>query len=430
VLTAPGRQTPLAGGEELDIELSEDQSSLLSRLEQSDNLYESIEILAALRRTRDLTHQITVRGQRGTLFDLLEEVYEEAGRLQLWAVVRRAAGLLGKVDGDLVLAVGAILLRQKSIQVGRAYSDDSTIAHPIPEHEILQKIVAFGRDDVRDRVLTQELILYLSLLIRAQPDLFSELLTIRVGQLINLLTGQLAQERAQSMDEAYEQLMHLAPSQVQSRLEAVLARRRAIERLPQQLEQLDAHSAAGKLAWKPDTSLERLEVPEDGWFAWRQHRGIIDRRPTRFYADVWNIFKHTPALTIGDHMERRNRMDSAVVLSDMTPGERAFALRIEHLLNKVQAPEYRQLNVEALEVLANFFKQNPSLVLDDALSLDALIGHAVMLSYLSEHPEHDTDYNEHKAQAWDSFYASTPAQVSGAIAAALRHLLTVRATGT
>src|SRR5690606_8991717 len=114
---------------------------------------------------------------------------------------------------------------------------------------------------------------------------------------------------------------------------------------------------------------------------------------------------------IGDHMERRNRLDSAVVLSDMTPGERAFALRIEYLLNKVHAPEYRQLNIEALEALASFFKQNPSLVLDDALSLDALLGHAVMRSHLAKHPEHEGCYADHKARAWDEFYASAPADV-------------------
>ena len=126
--------------------------------------------------------------------ELIEEVYEQAGRRRLWAIMRRAAGLLGKVDGDLNLAVGAILVRQKNIQVGRAYSDDSLISHPIPDHELLAKINTFCRDDVRDRVLTQEILLYLGVLIRERPELFGELLTLRVSHFILLLTSQLARE--------------------------------------------------------------------------------------------------------------------------------------------------------------------------------------------------------------------------------------------
>ena len=283
--------------------------------------------------------------------------------------MRRAAGLLGKVDGDLNLAVGAILVRQKNIQVGRAYSDDSLISHPIPDHELLAKINTFCRDDVRDRVLTQEILLYLGLLIKERPELFGELLTFRVSHFILLLTSQLAREQNISTGEAYDALMALAPSMVQQRLESVLEQYHAIEDLPQQLEQLQAQAARGALDWKPDLGLEKLRIPREGWLAWRQLRGIIDRRPAHFYADVWNIFRHAPALIIGEKLERRNRMNSSVVLSDMTPGEKAFALLLEHLLNKIGAAEYRQLNIESLSVLASFFRQNPSLqIADDCVS--------------------------------------------------------------
>jgi hypothetical protein len=136
-------------------------------------------------------------------------------------------------------------------------------------------------------------------------------------------------------------------------------------------------------------------------------RGIIDRRPAHFYADVWNIFHHAPALIIGEKLERRNRMNSSVVLSDMTPGEKAFALWLEHLLNKVAAAEYRQLNIEALSVLASVFRQNPSLQIADDCVLDALIGHAVRLAYLEQHAEHEAGYNDYKADAWTAFLFSS-----------------------
>lgn len=424
LLSEPGLPQPLDMTAEIAIDTTADAASLIERLAATDNLYEQIELLAALARIQSLDAVISMRGSTRPVHELIEEVYEQAGRRRLWAIMRRAAGLLGKVDGDLNLAVGAILVRQKHIQVGRAYSDDSLITQPIPDHELLAKITTFCRDDVRDRVLTQEILLYLGLLIKARPELFGELLTVRVSHFILLLSSQLARERDISAGEAYDVLMTLAPSMVQQRLERVLEQYRAIEDLPLQLEQLNAQAARGDLDWKQDLGLEKLRSPREGWLAWRQHRGIVDRRPVHFYADVWNIFHHTPALVIGDKLERRNRMDSSVVLSDMTPREKAFALWLEHLLNKVSAAEYRQLNIESLSVLASFFRQNPSLQIDDACALDVMIGHAVRLAYLEQRPDHEAGYNDYKADAWAAFYASAPERTSSFLVSALRSLLT------
>lgn len=425
VLSEPGTQRPLDPRVERAIDITASATMLIERLATTDNLYEQIEVLAALSRMQPLEAPIMMRGSARPLLDLIEEVYDQAGRRRLWAIVRRAAGLLGKVDGDLNLAVGAILIRQKNIQVGRAYSDDSLIAHPIPDQELLSKINTFCRDDVRDRVLTQEILLYVSLLIKARPELFAELLTIRVSHLILLLSSQLARERELTPGEAYEALMGLPPSVIQGRLETVLVQYHAIEALPQQLEQLHAQASLGSLDWKQDLGLEKLRAPRDGWLAWRQHSGIIDRRPKNFYADVWNIFRHAPSLIIGEKLERRNRMDSSVVLSDTTPREKSFALWLEHLLNKIAAAEYRQLNIESLSVLASFFRQNPTLEIQDACALDALIGHAVRLAYLEQRPDREVGYTEHKAEAWAAFYASPPQRTSAFMVAALRSLLTL-----
>lgn len=425
VLSEPGKQRPLDPTAELAIDITPSAAPLLARLAETDNLYEQIELLAAVARMQSLDSMITMRGSTEPLGELIEEVYEQAGRRRLWAVVRRAAGLLGKVDGDLNLAVGAILVRQKIIQVGRAYSDESLIAHPIPDQDLLAKINTFCRDDVRDRVLTQELLLYLSLLIKARPQLFAQMLTIRVSHLILLLASQLARERELTPGEGYEELMALPPSMIQQRLEMVLARYHAIEALPQELEQLHAQATPSALDWQQDLGLEKVRLPADGWLAWRQHGGIIDHRPVSFYIDVWNIFRHAPSLIIGEKLERRNRMDSSIVLSDMTPGEKSFALWLEHLLNRIPAAEYRQLNIECLRVLASFFRQNPKLEIEDACALDALIGHAVRLAYLEHHADREVVYSEYKADAWAAFYASSPVRTSAFIVAALRSLLTL-----
>ena len=128
-------------------------------------------------------------------------------------------------------------------------------------------------------------------------------------------------------------------------------------------------------------------------------------------------------------MDKRNRINSSVVLSDMTPGEAAFALLTEHMLNNIQAAEYRQLTIESLTTMASFFAQNPSLKVDEALVVDVAIGHAVNLAYVQDYPLRAQNYNEHKSHAWECFYASSPQETSAFIVSALSNLLTVRPTG-
>lgn len=422
-LAKPGQEMRLETAKEREIELATTPEPLLERLSTTDNLYEQIELLGGLERFVARDAVVAVRGAKKTYTELVEEVYRQAGRRRLWAVVRQAAGLLNKVDGDLGIALGAILVSRKNIQVGRAYSDESLITQPIQEDELLAKVNTFCRDDVRERVLTQELILYLSLLIKARPELFEKLITIRVSQLISLITSQIVRRHRLSTSEAYEHLMSLAPSVIQRELEMVLSQYHTLEALPQELERLTADNGPETLDWHQNLGLETLETPVEGWLAWRQYHGVIDRQTAAFYEGVWSIFRHVPSLVIGDKVDRRNCMESSVVLSDMTPGEPAFALWIEHLLNKIPAAEYRQLNVESLNVLAGFFRHNPTLHINDGLSLDVLIGHAVRLAYVEGHPEHEAQYSEHKPEAWESFYALSPAATSERLVGALRHLL-------
>jgi phosphorylase kinase alpha/beta subunit len=106
----------------------------------------------------------------------------------------------------------------------------------------------------------------------------------------------------------------------------------------------------------------------------------------------------------------------------MTAGEKNFALKVEHLLNKMQAPEYRQVNIEALMELAAIGEKNPDLKIEQYIVLDILVGHAVRLAWLSVHPEHLDRYDEHKASAWQAFYRRSPYDCASFVAQALRFL--------
>lgn len=422
-LRQPRGSAPLDPSFGRAIESAEDVEQLCAQLGETENLYEQIEILSTLVDRLGREAHVSVRGSSVSLRELLEEVYQDAGATRTWGVVRRAAGLLRKVDVDLNLACAALLVAHKLVQVGRSYNTDSLIAHPIPDQELLAKIETFCREDVRDQVLTQEILLSLGVLVRAQPKLFESLITVRVSHLIGLLTGQLARELSLRIEDAYEVLLQKAPSEIEARLEATLARFGEIETLPQELEQMGSEGSGKELLWKEDLGLTALPEPLEGWLSWRQVRGVIDRRPPDFYLRTWQLFRHVPGIVIGDKLDRRNRVESRLVLSDMTPGERSFELLLEHLLNKIPAAEYRQLTIEALTVLASFFEQNEELQLHDALYLDAVIGHAVRVLFLGRHPEKGADYDQNKGTAWAEFYAASPADTSAALVAAMRWLL-------
>lgn len=420
-LPAPRESATLAPQTLRSLEYADDRD-LVGKLLTTGNLYEQLEILATLLSRRGAEHRIVLPSGDASLRELLLEMYENAGSLRLWAVIRRAAGLLELVDGDTALSVAALLVARKCIQVGRAYSDASLITHPIADHELMEKIRAFCRDE-RDRVMTQELLLYLGILIRARPALFDSLLTVRVSHLSALLTSQLARERNLALDEAYDALLQMPPSEIQRRLEAGMSRYELDHALPQTLEHLRAESGDNALAWRQDLGLATLKTPPEGWLAYRQYAGVIDRRPEDFYKNTFALFRYATGIVIGDRLDRRNRIESGPVLSDMTPGEPAFAHLLEHLLNKAQAPEYRQLSIEALQALSSFFRQNPSLRLRDALCIDSTIGHAVRIHYLEQMPGHTDSYDEHKGVAWRAFYEASPERTSEAFVKALRYLL-------
>ena len=427
----PKKNGPLGHTQEFLLECETNLKLLLDSLRESQNLYEQIELLRTLRRLRGLDFDTGFGGPGVpvTVADLLNEVYIKAGLESpspYWAVVRQAAGLLNKVDISLSDAVTEILVRGKQITVGKAYSEASLIKNPMSHQEIRAKIEEFCREDIRDRVLTQEILIYLGILIKSEPPLFDGLLTLRVGYLILLLTSELAAELGVTQDEAYEQLMRSSPFEVKMRLRSCLAGYEGINQKLRQQESLHVKQPEQDINWVVAGEDETEEAPLTGsWQRKRQLDGSAGRVPKDFYPSVWRVMKHCKGLVIGDKLERRNRLDSQPILSEMTPGEKNFALRVEHLLNKIEAPQYRSVNIEALMELAAIAQRNPDLQIEDYIVLDVLIGHAVRLAWLERFPEKANQYDEYKAAAWRAFYNTSPTECASHIVKAFRFLTQV-----
>jgi phosphorylase kinase alpha/beta subunit len=433
----PANCKPLTYALEMSLERETDVQRLLARLKQSSNLYEQVEILQTLIHLKGLTldtgmgdgsepevrttprphyHQVTVK-------DLLNEVYDKAGELRLWSIIRRIAGLTNKVDITLSDSLTHILVRQRQVAVGKSYSAESLISRPMSHFEIMEKIAVFCREDIRDRALTQEVIIYLDLLLKAEPKLFEGLLTLRVGYFILLMISELASEHHLTQDEAYEQLMNLSPFEVKERLRKALIGYEALNQELLSQESLHLRSPKQSIEWivKPESNAAE-DQPGSSWHHKRKLQGMLNRQPPQFCPRVWQLLKHCKGLIIGDKLERRNRLDSLAILSEMTPEETNFALRIEHLLNKISAPQYRQLNIETLMELAAIVEANPNFYLEDYLVMDVLIGHGVRLAYLEQFKERGDRYDEYKSQAWNDFYDSSPLRCAQYTAAALKYL--------
>ncbi len=419
----PERSRPLSSTQEFRLEYETSIKLLLDSLRQSENIYEQVELLSTLVRLKGLDFDTGLGQpmQAVTVAMLLNEIYIKAGRLRLWAIARRVAGLYDKMALNLADVVTDILVRGKQIAIGKSYSEASLITRPLTPSEIMEKIREFCREDIRDRMLTQEILIYLSLLIKAEPEIFKGFLTLRVGYLILLITSELAAELKVTQDEAYERLMQLSPHEIQTRLYEALVGYEGLDKALFRQESLHIKQQE-KIDWVVLPNEEDAKPAAEDWRRKRQLDGSLNRAPKNFYPSVWNVLKHCRGLVIGDKLERRNRLDSELLLAEMTPGEKNFALQVEHLLNKIQAPEYRQVNVEALMELAAIAERNPNLQIEDYIVLDVLIGHAVRLAWLDKHPEHASNYEGYKASAWRSFYESSPYDCARYVAQALKFL--------
>ncbi|MFM9102656.1 MAG: hypothetical protein ACKOPS_15560, partial [Cyanobium sp.] len=96
-------------------------------------------------------------------------------------------------------------------------------------------------------------------LARLEPDLLSGTLTIQLGQLLLLLTGELAAEANLSPGDAFEALCSLPPHALRRRLRAVLA---DVEHARAALQRKEQLHLQGRVRWEVPDPLE--ELPRGG----------------------------------------------------------------------------------------------------------------------------------------------------------------------
>ncbi|WP_150046252.1 glycoside hydrolase family 15 protein [Methylomonas rhizoryzae] len=406
-----------------------DDALLLDELRRNGNLCAQLEVLNLLVQRHGLEFACGLGndfGQAATVCDLLEEVYSRAADRHVWKVIRRCASLLGKYDINLEQSATDILVRQHGLTVGRAYSGKATLRRPADSWQILEIIRAFNPGEGSQQILIQELILYLGMLIKLNHALFADMHTIRVGHILQLIIArQKRLAKCESLDEAFEAIMALPPHAVLQLLRATLEDYANSETQLGRMETLQTDGSRCDLssARFPESINPKHVGDAEDWYAWREQQGNFGRENEEFFGGVWLLLHRCKGLMLGEKYNSNRRIDSETLLAQMTPGEQSFKLHINHVLNKIQAPVYRQLTVEALRALAFIMKNNPDLRIDDVLVTDILIGHAVRIAWLQAHPDYQNKYEDNVSLAWQAFYQLPPHAVANAILDALVHLL-------
>uniref|UniRef100_A0A8C6M143 Phosphorylase b kinase regulatory subunit n=1 Tax=Nothobranchius furzeri TaxID=105023 RepID=A0A8C6M143_NOTFU len=267
----------------------------------------------------------------------LERIYRRAGSRKLWLAVRRAAAITKKFASSIAPHITTILVHGKQVTLGLFGHEEEVISNPLSpgviQGIIYSKCSPHGGE--REAVLQQELVIHIGWIISNNPELFSGMLKIRVGWIVQAMKHEL---KIRAGDMPPQDIYQLSPSDIKQLLLDVLQ--------PQQNSR--------------------------SWLNRRQIDGSLNRTPPGFYDRVWQILERTPngIVVAGTHLPQQP------TLSDMTMYEMNFSLLVENTLKKIVLPEYRQIIVELLMVVAIVLERNPEVDFSDKVDLDGLVKEA------------------------------------------------------
>ncbi|XP_044730316.1 probable phosphorylase b kinase regulatory subunit alpha isoform X2 [Chrysoperla carnea] len=352
---------------------------LFAMLRESESLEEQGDILQYLVDTQglDFNTGMLENGRVVTVRDLLKGLYEKACQQKLWGLVRHTAGMLGKRVEDLAKAITDLLVRQKQTTVGMPPNNEHTISAPLPESELRHLIhMAYG-DDESTAMLTQELIVYLAMFIRTEPQLFHEMLRLRVGLIIQVMATELSRTLICDGEEASEHLLNLSPFEMKNLLHHIISGKEfAISSVGRgnfsvvscKSSRVSKRSHIGGFLGIDSEVDENSESDRQGqWLRRRRLDGALNRVPRDFYPRVWGVLERCQGLAI------EGRVLPQSLTQEMTSGELKFALAVETVLNSIPQPEYRQLIVEALMVLTLVSEHNVAHSLGGIIAVEHLV---------------------------------------------------------
>uniref|UniRef100_A0A4W4ETA7 Phosphorylase b kinase regulatory subunit n=1 Tax=Electrophorus electricus TaxID=8005 RepID=A0A4W4ETA7_ELEEL len=363
-----------------------DFSALVQMLKQSQNLQDQADILYIFYKDKGMDWDTRLHGKGWTVKRLLSDLYEKAGNLRHWGLLRMVCGVLRRrvEELDELIACTDLLSHQKHLTVGLP---------PEPREKTISVSLARLIDKASEKnltiaILTQvEIMVFLGMSIRTQPKLFNEMFRLRIGLIIQVMATELAESLKCSGKEATESLINLSPSELKNLLLHILRGKEfGVQRSSDPAISIYDKSKHGsgkdqmKGSSKPKSDIKLVRVydlvplslinektnlslmslflyfyslgativcdsRQGQWLRRRRLDGALNRVPVGFYQNVWKILQKCHGLSIEGFV-----LPSSTT-REMTPGEIKFVVHVETVLNCIPQPEYRQLLVETILVL-------------------------------------------------------------------------------
>ena len=205
-------------------------AALVTMLIQAPSIEEQADILHYLVLCYGPRHKLYVNqlNKEIEIRDLMSTLYETALVKKNWAIVRQAAGFLGKRVEDLSKAVTDLLVRQKQVTVGLPGNEliVSLDRAALKSRDLILIIYNAYRGDESMTMLTQELLVYLSMFIQTEPELFHGMMRLRIGLIIQVMVSEVERcLKLQDNDEATDELMSLSPYEMRNLLHHIMSGR-------------------------------------------------------------------------------------------------------------------------------------------------------------------------------------------------------------
>uniref|UniRef100_A0A1I7YF00 Phosphorylase b kinase regulatory subunit n=1 Tax=Steinernema glaseri TaxID=37863 RepID=A0A1I7YF00_9BILA len=315
-----------------------------------DNLREVAFAIAVM--WKRYTPQFVVAGEN--LQVRMERVYRQACAWRLWWVVRYCAAILRKTINSLAPGITNMLVRGKQVTLGTKTMREVTITKPMTPSEIAEILFnSCHEDEPQAAVLQQELLIACSDLISHNPSAFDGVLTIRLSWLSEALS--LMANYVKTIQETGKKktgFPMLSPSHM-AKGKDVLS---VYDLSPTFVKDIVA-CLMTKRNWHLFAPLQT-----------RRLNGALNRVPTNLYDRVWKILERcNKGIVIAGHL-----LPQQPTLSDMTQFELTFSFKIEGMMSVISHPEYRQLLVELLCIIATIMERNPEIFFSE-LNCDGMI---------------------------------------------------------
>jgi len=334
----------------------------------------------------------------GIVRDLLRELYESACVAKHWSIVRHTNGLLNKKMPNLSLSLTDLIVRQKQVTVGLPPNNEIIISQPLGGSELRDLISKASEGDMSAATLTQEVLIYLAMFIRTEPNLFHGMLRLRVGLILQVMASEMSRTMEISGEEATDKLLNLSPFETKNILHHIMSgeeygiddrgskitivaysakvsksgsqksrkqscypvespNQRRISVFPQTLDTLRQRHKSNEAIGESELaatlgstcSLDQMDEEEPErtgmWTRRRLLDGSLNRVPPGFYTRMWSLLEKCQGISVHGKILYQS------ITQEMTSGEMKFHLRCEALLNAVPEPEFRQLVVEAILIL-------------------------------------------------------------------------------